>query len=326
MDLNDLRTLVRSEVDRVLHSARLTGAVSVTMRDRADAITHALVTDAVAYAQRDPAQARDPRRALQTDGFRALLPYRVAHALWTVAQAEPRVVRRDLERRAVALSAAGRRPAGIELPPGATLEPPTVIDHGGGNVFGWAASAGRGLVVLQNTHVGSRPPESPVRRRVGVVGETAIVGAGTAMSPSCVLGARAAADGPSGRRHPVLGTGNTLASLATVIGLVTTGDGVTVGANAWVWADLEEKVTIEHDAEVRARIGAHAHVGARSIIHAPIGAHTHVGDAVLVLRPVGQRCRIGAGCVVLSPVPDGTELAPGTRFDDEGTEPPGGAR
>ena len=58
------------------------------------------------------------------------------------------------------------------------------------------------------------------------------------------LGATGKKDKKTGRRHPIVGSGCTLGSCASVLGPITVGDGATIGANAIVTKNVEAGATV----------------------------------------------------------------------------------
>lgn len=91
---------------------------------------------------------------------------------------------------------------GVEIHPGATIGKRFVIDHGMGVV----------------------------------IGETAIVGNDVLLYHGVTLGGRVAAK--DGRRHPKVGNGVIIGANASVLGAITLGDNVKIGADAVVIEDV----------------------------------------------------------------------------------------
>jgi serine O-acetyltransferase len=99
------------------------------------------------------------------------------------------------------LSQVARFLTGIEIHPGAVLGPGLFIDHGMGVV----------------------------------IGETAIVGRNVTLFHGVTLGG---VDGRPGRRHPCLGDGVVVGAGAKILGALSIGDHVTIGAQAVVLSDI----------------------------------------------------------------------------------------
>ncbi|RPK32734.1 Serine acetyltransferase [Streptomyces sp. ADI92-24] len=148
---------------------------------------------------------RDPSvrtftEALLHPALPALCTHRVAHLLHE----------RGARLSARALMTAARALTGTEIHPGATLGRRVFIDHGA----------------------------------AVVIGETAVVGDDVTIYHQVTLGAvgwwRDNRRPPGERRHPVVGNGTVLGTGATVLGPVTIGDQVIVGAQALVLTDIPD--------------------------------------------------------------------------------------
>lgn len=148
---------------------------------------------------------RDPSvrtftEALLHPALPALCAHRVAHLLHA----------RGARLWARALMTTARAVTGTEIHPGATLGRRVFIDHGA----------------------------------AVVIGETAVVGDDVTIYHQVTLGAvgwwRDNRRPPGERRHPVVGNGTVLGTGATVLGPVTIGDRVVVGARALVLTDLAD--------------------------------------------------------------------------------------
>ena len=96
---------------------------------------------------------------------------------------------------------------GIEIHPAAKIAPGVFIDHGAGVVIGETAEVGEGTVIYQAVTLGGTGKET-------------------------------------GKRHPTVGKNCTISAGAKVLGNITLGDGVKVGAGAVVLKDVPDCATV----------------------------------------------------------------------------------
>lgn len=154
--------------------------------------------------ERDPAARSRWEVVLCYPGFHAIVFHRVAHPLWNSGW---RVLARWI-------SQVGRFMTGIEIHPGARIGRRFFVDHGMGVV----------------------------------VGETAVIGDNVTLYHGVTLGGVApSVDSDSQReqkRHPTLGDNVIVGSGAQVLGPISVGHGVRVGANAVVTKDVPCCVTM----------------------------------------------------------------------------------
>ncbi|NLW13214.1 MAG: serine O-acetyltransferase [Trueperella sp.] len=131
-----------------------------------------------------------------------LLSYPGVHAVWAYRVAHAMWNKDErLKLPARLLSQAVRGLTGVEIHPGAQLGRRLFIDHGMGVVIGETAEVGEDVVIFHGTTLG-----------------------GTSMDP--------------GKRHPTVGDRVTIGSGAKVLGPITIGDDVGIGANAVVVKDV----------------------------------------------------------------------------------------
>ncbi|SFC19582.1 serine O-acetyltransferase [Tropicimonas isoalkanivorans] len=100
-----------------------------------------------------------------------------------------------------------RAVTGIDIHPGATIGPGFFIDHGAGVVIGETAEVGADVTLYHGVTLG-----------------------GVSWSP--------------GKRHPTLGDGSMVGAGAKILGPVTIGAGVRVGANSVVVSDVPDDATV----------------------------------------------------------------------------------
>ncbi len=79
-----------------------------------------------------------------------------------------------------------------------------------------------------------------------VVGNTTIIGDNCTVFPNVVFGARYSPykENPSGRRHAKVGNNCVIGANASIIGAITIGDNVTIGAGAIVTKDVPDNVVV----------------------------------------------------------------------------------
>ncbi|MFP7697054.1 serine O-acetyltransferase EpsC [Trueperella sp. LYQ143] len=135
------------------------------------------------------------------------LTYPGVHAVWAYRVAHRMWQRHDrLRLPARMLTQFMRAITGIEIHPAAELGRRLFIDHGMGVVIGETAEVGDDVVIFHGTTLG-----------------------GTTMQ--------------SGKRHPTVGNRVTIGSGAKVLGAITIGDDVSIGANAVVVKDVPANST-----------------------------------------------------------------------------------
>lgn len=159
----------------------------------------------VVSEQLDVIVERDPSirsrgEALLHVALPAVLGYRVAHRLYL----------RGRYRAARAVFVLARLVTGVEIHPGARIGRRFFIDHGSGVV----------------------------------IGETSVIGDDVTLFHQVTLGAtgwwKDESRGPGARRHPNLGNGVIIGANATLLGPITIGDNVLVGAQSLVLVDVPD--------------------------------------------------------------------------------------
>jgi serine O-acetyltransferase len=154
--------------------------------------------------ERDPAARSRLEVALCYPGFHAIVFHRIAHPLWNSGW---RVLARWI-------SQVGRFMTGIEIHPGARIGKRFFVDHGMGVVVGETAVIGDNVTLYHGVTLGGVAPsvDSDAQREQ--------------------------------KRHPTLGDNVIVGSGAQVLGPITVGHGVRVGANAVVTKDVPCCVTM----------------------------------------------------------------------------------
>ena len=165
----------------------------------------AIERDLVSVVESDPAAPELLTVFCHFKGFLALSTHRCASTLWA-RQDE------DTGARQLALLLQGRASEcfQVDIHPGATMGSGIFIDHATGVVIGEQASVGDDCYILHGV----------------------------------TLGATGKKDKKTGRRHPVVGSGCTIGSGASVLGPIIVGDGATIGANAVVTKNVDAGATV----------------------------------------------------------------------------------
>jgi serine acetyltransferase len=154
------------------------------------------VQDLHALAQRDPAAHGSWRYVWNTySSFRAVLAYRVAHALHTGGQGNDCSERCTGAARAITETA--KVQTGVEIHPAAVIGRRFVLDHAVGTVIGETAMIGDDCYVLQGVLIGARGiADNPDERRHPRLGHRVEVG-GLARSPRGRAGPASSVSSPS---------------------------------------------------------------------------------------------------------------------------------
>jgi serine O-acetyltransferase len=158
--------------------------------------------DITAFARRDPAAAGCWRYVWRSyGGLRAVVKYRVAHAVYTNGIDAPSDRHRLIARQ---ISERTKAETGVEIHPAARIGRRFIVDHGIGTVIGETVTIGDDCYVLQGV----------------------------------VLGATGIAGNASGRRHPKIGNRVQIGGFARIFGPLVIGDDVLIAAGAVVTADV----------------------------------------------------------------------------------------
>ncbi len=181
----------------------------------------------------DTVRQRDPAAR---SGLEILLAYPGVHALAAHRVAHFLHARLGLRTLARLVSHAGRFMTGIEIHPGATIGKNVFIDHGMGTV----------------------------------VGETTVIEDGCTLYQGVTLGGTGKG---RGKRHPTLRRGVVVGCGAAVLGDITLGENVKVGAGSVVVRDFPENCTV---VGIPARI-----VGIDRRVHADLLDHADLIDPIM---------------------------------------------
>ncbi len=156
--------------------------------------------DLTAFVVKDPAQQGSWNVTLTgSTSYKAILHYRLASALISMANADPHGAD-GFESYALLVSNRGKLLSGAEIHPRCTIGKRFVLDHGWGTV----------------------------------IGETSVLGDDCYLLGGVTLGAAGMAGNPSVRRHPTLGNRVQVGAFARVFGNILIGDDVFIGTHCCV--------------------------------------------------------------------------------------------
>jgi serine O-acetyltransferase len=164
--------------------------------ERVPDIQAALMDDAQAAYEGDPAAVSPDEAIFCYPGLRAITDYRIAHEL--------HLLQVPLLPRMITEHAHGC--TGIDIHPGATIERHFFIDHGTGVVIGETCVIGRGVRLYQGVTLGAKsfPLDENGKPIKGIA------------------------------RHPILEDDVIVYAGATILGRVTIGRGSVIGGNVWL--------------------------------------------------------------------------------------------
>ena len=179
-----------------------------------------LKTDVEAAYKGDPAAKSYTEIIRAYPGFHALLVHRVAHQLYLAGQP---VYAREL-------TEAAKSETGIDIHPGATIGEYCFIDHGTSVVVGETATIGDWVRIYQDVTLGALHFEEDEDDD------------------------RALKKGY--KRHPDIGNNVVIGAGSKILGPISIGDHVSIGANTWVTEDVPDHTTVfitKHPEQVRKR-------------------------------------------------------------------------
>jgi serine O-acetyltransferase len=210
--------LIRAEIDCLLaDAASWLGSPTPVDRRLIRDVVPRIAEDLHALVSGDPAARRSCLYVLRSyASFRAVLAYRVAHAL--LAREPAAGDRCDRWALARCLSERAKVASGIEIHPAAVIGRRFVIDHGLGTVIGETAEIGDDCYILQGV----------------------------------ILGSRGISRNPDGKRHPTLGSRVEIGAFARLLGPVQVGDGALIGPHCVVTSDVPAgaRVTIRNQCQI----------------------------------------------------------------------------
>ena len=188
--------------------------------DRLPALRRALKKDVEAAYKGDPAARSYVEVIRSYPGVQAVTMYRSAHALYEAGHAE---YARELAEYANSVT-------GIDIHPGAEIGEYFFVDHGTGVVIGETTTIGDWVRLYQDVTLGALHfEEAEDEERMLKKGY---------------------------KRHPDIGDNVVIGAGTKVLGTVTVGDHVSIGANSWVTEDVPAHTSVfvaEHPVQERKR-------------------------------------------------------------------------
>ena len=173
--------------------------MKLTVRALSKTLSRALPTKALGLFREDLVTAQR-RDPAATSALEIALTYPGVHALWT-HRVSHALWSHGARTPARVLSSMARAVTGVDIHPEATIGRRVFIDHATGVVIGQTAEVGNDVVIFHGVTLG-----------------------GVAMIP--------------GKRHPTVGNHVMIGAGAKVLGPITVGAGVKIGANAVVVKDV----------------------------------------------------------------------------------------
>ena len=173
-------------------------------------VKEALIKDAVAIYEGDPAARSIYEVMLCYPGFFAIMVQRIAHAFFI----------RNIPYLPRMMTEYAHEKTGIDIHPGAVTGESFCIDHGTGVVIGETAEIGDGVKIYQGVTIGAKSFEKD-ERGVLIKGK---------------------------KRHPKIGDNCIIYAGATILGGDTViGDGCIIGGNVWLTHSLPPGRTVYYD-------------------------------------------------------------------------------
>ncbi|MFV0430814.1 MAG: serine O-acetyltransferase [Alphaproteobacteria bacterium] len=162
-------------------------------------------TDLNAFLERDPAAPNKFWVILLWPGFHAVMLYRVSHWFWQ---------QKHLRWAGRILSAIAKFFTSVEIHPAAQIGAAFVIDHATGVVIGETAIIGDNVTLYHDVTLGGVSPSINSAAQVGI------------------------------KRHPTILDNVIIGAGAAILGDITIGENVRIGANAVVTKNIPENVTV----------------------------------------------------------------------------------
>lgn len=194
------------------------GAIVDAVLDRLPEIRELVKKDVEAAYKGDPAAKSYLEVVRSYPGVHAALVYRFAHAIYK--EGAPEYARE--------LTEYGKTETGIDIHPGAEIGEYFFVDHGTGVVIGETATVGDWVRLYQNVTLGALHFEEEE-------GKEHMLKKGY-------------------KRHPDIGNHVVIGAGTNVLGTVTVGDHVSIGANSWITEDIPDNTKVivaEHPKQVR---------------------------------------------------------------------------
>jgi serine O-acetyltransferase len=189
--------------------------------DALPTVRERLRTDVEAAYKGDPAAKSYTEVIRSYPGFQAIMVQRVAHRLYETGGP---VYAREL-------TEAAKSQTGIDIHPGATIGEQFFIDHGTGVVIGETATVGDWVRIYQDVTLGALHFEEDENDQHALR--------------------------KGYKRHPDIGDNVVIGAGSKILGPITVGDHVSIGANTWITEDVEDHTTVfvsNHPDQKRKRV------------------------------------------------------------------------
>ena len=204
--------------DELSHSSGNPDAIADAVLDRLPEIREAVKKDVEAAYKGDPAAKSYLEVVRSYPGVHAALVYRFGHVLYE--EGSPEYARE--------LTEYAKTETGIDIHPGAEIGEYFFVDHGTGVVIGETATVGDWVRLYQNVTLGALHFEEEES-------EEHMLKKGY-------------------KRHPDIGSHVVIGAGTNVLGPVSVGDHVSIGANSWITEDIPDHTKVivaEHPKQVR---------------------------------------------------------------------------
>lgn len=163
-------------------------SVSQSFFSKLDDIRHALIADAEATLEFDPAAKSLEEVILTYPGFHAVAAYRIAHELHELGiPLVPRII-----------TEWAHSVTGIDIHPGASIESPFIIDHGTGVVIGETSVIGKHVKIYQGVTIGAlavKKEEGNSKRHPTIEDHVIIYANSTILGGETIIGANSLVGG-----------------------------------------------------------------------------------------------------------------------------------
>jgi serine O-acetyltransferase len=198
------------------------GQIITEVLDSLPAIRERLKQDIEAAYKGDPAAKSYIEIIRAYPGFQAIMVQRVAHEIY---KAGVEVYAREL-------TEAAKTETGIDIHPGAEIGEYFFIDHGTGVVIGETTTIGDWVRIYQDVTLGALHFEQEENDEHALK--------------------------KGYKRHPEIGSNVVIGAGSKILGAITIGDHVSIGANSWVTDDVPDQTKVvvsEHPKQERKDIG-----------------------------------------------------------------------
>ncbi len=203
--VNELSHLFFKGVRPYLTTDAEATAVVGQLLNHLPAIREMLKTDVAAAYRGDPAAQSYTEIIRAYPGLSAIMIQRVAHVLY---QSDVPVYPRELTEQI-------RMTTGIDIHPGARIGQSFFIDHGSGVVIGETSEIGDNVRLYQGVTLGALHFQK----------EGSMLKKGY-------------------KRHPTIGSNVVIGMGAAILGPITIGNNVSIGANSWIQEDIPDDMTV----------------------------------------------------------------------------------